>query len=116
MPATKDKMNQKEMNVVGHLTELRNRLIVTGLSFVVFFIISFVNIQRIYNFFKSDIPFELHITSPGEIVWVYITISAVAALIGTLPILSIQLWLFIQPGLTKTERKASLSYIPESTT
>lgn len=31
----------KEMNLVGHLAELRNRLIVTGVFFVLFFIIGF---------------------------------------------------------------------------
>lgn len=112
MPETNDQYSEKEMNVVGHLTELRNRLMVTGLIFIVLFIVSFINIKRIYLFFRSDIPFDLHITSPGEIVWIYITIAAVVAFVGTLPVLSMQLWLFIQPGLTKTERKASLSYIP----
>ncbi len=112
MPKSNRELNEKEMNVVGHLTELRNRLMVTGLIFIVLFIVSFINIRKIYLFFRNDIPFELHITSPGEIVWIYITIAAVVALVGTLPILSIQLWLFIQPGLTKRERKASLSYIP----
>lgn len=112
MPSLKDGITEKEMNVVGHLTELRKRLMVTGLVFVVLFIISFMNIQRIYIFFRNDIPFDLHITSPGEIVWIYITIAAVVGFVGTLPVLSMQLWLFIQPGLTKSERKASLSYIP----
>lgn len=112
MPASKQEFNEKEMNVVGHLTELRNRLMITGLCFIVFFIISFINIKKIYMFFRNDIPFDLHITSPGEIVWIYITIAAVVALVGTLPILSLQLWLFIKPGLTRSERKASLSYIP----
>lgn len=108
MPAA----NDREMNVVGHLTELRNRLMITGLIFIILFIISFINVKKIYLLFSNDIPFELHITSPGEIVWIYIAIAAVLAFVGTLPVLSIQLWLFIQPGLTKNERKASLSYIP----
>src|SRR5699024_3564112 len=34
------------------------------------------------------------------------------ALILTLPVLSLQLWLFIRPGLTKSERRASLAYVP----
>src|SRR5699024_6671014 len=34
------------------------------------------------------------------------------AIICTIPVLSLQLWLFIKPGLTKTERRVSLSYIP----
>src|SRR5699024_5687066 len=33
-------------------------------------------------------------------------------IIVTLPILCLQLWLFVKPGLTSSERKASLSYIP----
>lgn len=102
----------KEMNLVGHLAELRNRLIVTGVFFVLFFIIGFVFIKEIYGFFESDIDFKLTVTSPGDIIWIYITMAAIIGLIGTLPVLSLQLWLFIKPALSKTERRISLSYVP----
>lgn len=102
----------KAMNIVGHLSELRNRLIVTGIFFIIFFIIGFIFIQDIYAFFEKDIDFKLTVTSPGDIIWIYFTFSGLIAIIGTLPVLSIQLWLFIKPGLTSSERKASLSYIP----
>ncbi|HZW68762.1 MAG TPA: twin-arginine translocase subunit TatC [Pseudogracilibacillus sp.] len=100
------------MNVVDHLSELRNRIIVTGVFFVAFFILGFVFVTDIFEFFKKDIPFDLNITSPGEIIWIYITIASIVAIVCTLPILCLQLWLFIKPGLTDKERKASLSYIP----
>lgn len=103
---------EKEMNIVGHLSELRNRLIVTGIFFIVFFIIGFIFIKDIYNFFENDIDFKLTVTSPGDIIWIYFTIAGLIAIVATLPILSLQIWLFIKPGLTKTERRASLSYIP----
>src|SRR5699024_8165546 len=64
------------------------------------------------GFFESDFDFQLTVTSPGDIIWVYFTISGIVALVCTLPVLSLQLWLFIRPGLTKAERKISLSYIP----
>lgn len=104
--------NEKEMNVVGHLSELRNRLIVTALFFIIFFIVGFIFVKDIYYFFESDISFQLNITSPADTIWIYFTIAGLVAIVGTLPILSIQLWLFIKPALTPGERKSSLPYIP----
>lgn len=103
---------ERDMNIVGHLSELRNRLIVTGLAFIVFFIVGFIFIRDIYSFFEQDIDFKLTVTSPGDIIWIYLILSGLIAIIATLPILSLQIWLFIKPGLTKPERRASLSYIP----
>jgi len=103
---------EKEMHVTGHISELRNRLIITAILFVLLFIIGFVFVKDIYGFFVNDLEFELNVTSPGDIIWVYFTMAGLIAIVGTLPILSLQIWLFIKPGLTPTERKASLSYIP----
>jgi len=103
---------EKEMNIVGHLSELRNRLLVTGIFFIGFFILGFIFIKDIYYFFENDIDFKLTVTSPGDIIWIYFTIAGLIAIIATLPVLSLQIWLFIKPGLTKPERRASLSYIP----
>lgn len=104
--------NDKQMNIVDHLSELRRRLIVTAIFFLLFFIIGFIFVKDIYYFFESGIDFKLTITSPGEIIWIYLMIASIIAFIGTLPVLSLQLWLFIKPGLTKQERRVSLSYIP----
>jgi len=106
----KDK--QKDMDVVGHLSELRNRIIVTLVFFVTFFIIGFINVQEIYAFFVNDINMDLTVISPGEIIWVYFSMAGIIAFAGTLPILSYQIWAFIKPGLTPYERKITLPYIP----
>lgn len=103
---------EKEMNLTGHLSELRNRLIVTVICFVVFFIVGFIYVEEIYYFFVNDVDFDLNITSPGDIIWVYLTMAGLVALVGTIPILCLQVWLFIKPGLTTNERRASLAYIP----
>ncbi|MGM8366724.1 twin-arginine translocase subunit TatC [Virgibacillus sp. W0181] len=103
---------EKEMDIVGHLSELRKRIIVTGVIFIAFFITAFIFIKDIYYFFQKDIDFVLKYTSPGDIVWIYFTIAGLVAIVGTLPILCLQLWLFIKPGLTSPEKKISLSYIP----
>src|SRR5699024_6878730 len=95
-----------------HLAELRNRLIVTGIWFAVFFVIGFIYIKDIYFFFEGDLDFKLTVTSPGDIIWIYFMIATIIAIIATLPMLALQIWLFIRPGLTKKERRASIGYVP----
>lgn len=102
----------KDMNFVNHLAELRKRLVITMVFFIVFFITSFIFVRRIYSFFESGIDFKLTITGPADTLWIYLIIASVIAIVATLPVLSLQIWLFVKPGLTKTERKVSLSYIP----
>src|SRR5699024_12488451 len=100
------------MDLVGHLTELRNRIIVTLIFFVVFFIIGFVYIKDIYGFFEADIDFKLTVTGIAEIIWIYIAIAGILAIVGTLPVLILQLWLFFNILLKKHERRKTLFYVP----
>jgi len=104
--------DEKEMNLVGHLSELRNRIIVTAIFFVIFFIVGFIFVKDIYWFFVNDIDLELTAISPTEIIWIYFSMAGLVAIVGTIPILAFQVWAFIKPALTPYERKASLSYIP----
>src|SRR5699024_12066419 len=58
------------------------------------------------------IYFQLTVTGIADIIWIYISIAGILAIVGTLPILSLQLLLFINPGLKKHERTTSLAYVP----
>lgn len=104
--------NDKEMNLTGHLSELRNRLIVTAIFFIVFFIAGFIYVKDIYSFFVKDLDFKLTVISPGEIIWIHFTMAGLVAIAVTIPLLAFQVWSFIKPGLTSNERKASIAYIP----
>ncbi|MEI3598146.1 MULTISPECIES: twin-arginine translocase subunit TatC [unclassified Oceanobacillus] len=104
--------SKKEMNVVEHLSELRNRLIVTAIFFVIFFVVGFANVKKVYTFFINDTGIELTVISPGEIIWIYFTLAGLIAIIGTIPILAYQVWAFISPGLTSKEKRVSVAYIP----
>src|SRR5699024_8479431 len=95
-----------------HLSELRNRLLVIMIVFVVFFALGFVNLKEIYTFLIKGIDIQLTVMSPGEIIWIYLYISGVIGFIGTIPILAYQLWAYISPGLTSKEKRVSLIYIP----
>ncbi|MBM7569886.1 twin-arginine translocase subunit TatC [Aquibacillus albus] len=103
---------QNEMNYLDHFSELRKRLIWTAIVFLIFFVTGFMFVKDIYAFFVKDLEFTLNVISPGEILWIYFTMAFVVGSIGTLPFLCIQIWLFVSPGLTKSERKVSLFYIP----
>ncbi|ARI79183.1 twin-arginine translocase subunit TatC [Halobacillus mangrovi] len=100
------------MNFTDHLSELRKRIIWTLVFFVAFFVVGFLNVRTIQDFFVEELPFELNMTSPGEIIWIFFTIASIVAIAGTLPVLCLQVWLFIKPALTPKERKVSLAYIP----
>lgn len=106
------KKQEKAMDVTGHLSELRNRLMVTAVVFVIFFIVGFIYRKEIYSFFERDIHIKLNIMSPLETVWIFFSIAGLVAIVATIPLLTLQLWLFIKPGLKKKERRATLSYIP----
>src|SRR5699024_12289549 len=105
------KKQSKAMDFTGHLSELRNRLMVTAVVFVIFFIVGFVYRKDIYAFFQKDIHIKLNIMSPLETVWIFFSIAGLVAIVATIPLLTLQIWLFIKPGLKQRERRATLAYI-----
>jgi len=105
-------MEDKELNVIDHLDELRTRLIITLAAFIIFFIVGFIYVEEIYNWFVRNLDVKLIVLGPSDILWVYFMLAAVIALAGTIPVLATQIWLFIKPALKPFERKISLSYIP----
>jgi sec-independent protein translocase protein TatC len=105
-------MVEKEQNVVDHLEELRKRLIISVGAFLVFFVVGFVYVKEIYQWFVRDLDAKLIVLGPSDIIWVYFMIASVIAIAGTIPVLALQIWLFVKPALEPHERKISLSYIP----
>lgn len=105
-------MNDQEMSVVEHLGELRKRLIITALSFVVFLIVGFSYTKEIYHFIVKDLDMKLTVLGPSDILWIYFVIAAVFSIVCTIPIAALQLWLFVKPALLPNEQKMTLLYIP----
>ncbi|WP_028401244.1 twin-arginine translocase subunit TatC [Ectobacillus panaciterrae] len=105
-------MNKREMGILEHLEELRKRLFITLGCFFIFLILGFVYVGDIYKFLIKDLPFKLTVLGPSDILWIYFSLSGIAALAFTIPIACLQCWLFVRPGLHAHERKAALAYIP----
>ncbi|MFE8695807.1 twin-arginine translocase subunit TatC [Cytobacillus sp. FJAT-53684] len=105
-------MGDKELNLIDHLDELRKRLIISVGAFLVFFVVGFIYVEDIYKWFVRDLDVKLIVLGPSDIIWVYFMIASVIAIAGTIPVLAIQIWLFVKPALKPIERRISLSYIP----
>jgi sec-independent protein translocase protein TatC len=105
-------MDDKELNLVDHLEELRKRIIISALAFIVFFIVGFIYVGDIYKWFVRDLEVKLMVLGPSDIIWIYFMLATIVAVAGTIPVLALQIWLFVKPALRPFERRITLSYIP----
>jgi sec-independent protein translocase protein TatC len=105
-------MDLTEKNVIEHLGELRKRIMITLISFLISLLISFIFVKDIHNFLVKDLNDKLAILGPGDILWVYMAIAGVCAITLTIPIAAFQVWLFVKPGLKKEEQRVTLAFIP----
>lgn len=105
-------MEDKELNLIEHLDELRKRLIITVAALIVFFIVGFMYVEEVYEWLVRDLDVKLIVLGPSDIVWVYIMLASVIAVACTIPVIATQIWLFVKPALRKNEIKVTLAYIP----
>ncbi|WP_223588813.1 twin-arginine translocase subunit TatC [Neobacillus bataviensis] len=105
-------MKTHDMDLIGHFEELRKRLIFVLGTFILLFIVSFIYAQDLYHWLVKDLEVKLAILGPSDILWVYMILSSVAAIAGTIPMAAYQTWLFVRPALKEKERKITLAYIP----
>lgn len=103
-------MEDKELNLVDHLEELRKRIIISALAFIVFFIVGFIYVDDIYKWFVGST--KLLVLGPSDIMWIYFMLAGVVAVAGTIPVLALQIWLFVRPALRPNERKITVTYVP----
>ena len=110
-------MNPKELTVIEHINELRSRLFVTAVFFVIALIGSFFLTEPLIKFIQiSDeaSQFTLNAFNPTDPLAVFLKVMFVIAFVFCSPVLLYQIWSFITPGLHETERRATLKYIPYS--
>lgn len=106
------KVTEKNLNIVDHLDELRKRIIIVGVAFVIFLVIGFMYVNDIYTFFMGNLHQKLLVLGPSDVIRIYFQLAAVVAFAGTIPVAAWQIWLFVKPGLHPNERKVALAYIP----
>lgn len=105
-------MKNNELQIMDHLDELRKRLMITAVAFILFLVLGLIYAKNIYNFFMGDLGYKLMVLGPSDIIWIFFHLATIIAVAGTIPVLAWQIWLFVKPALKPFERKAALSYIP----
>jgi sec-independent protein translocase protein TatC len=104
------------MTLVQHLEELRRVLLISAIAWAVATILAFVFHGAIFDFLLRPLTTVLgktnnHITSsavftsPTEGLTIPVKISAIAGLVGALPVILWQVWTFVAPGLRPVEKK-----------
>ncbi len=101
--------SEATMSLSGHLKELRNRIIVTLIAFVIVFCLCLSKAQDLVSFF-TDIGdrygYQFVYISPQELLMEYFTVSMIISLVFCIPVIAWQIWRFVQPGLKKNENTA----------
>jgi len=100
-----------------HLTELRKRLIVITVWFVLMLCAGLYASPHILLMFKEQpaaAMVQWNVFSFTDGLFVYMKCALLFAILFTLPVLFYNLWAFVKPGLTEKEAKGTLAYVPAS--
>ena len=109
----------KEMSLIDHLTELRKRLLWSFIYIIIIFVICFYFASDLFYFLAKPLVNLLQIdkgqgfiyTALQEAFFTELKIAFFFALFFAFPLIAIQIWKFIAPGLYKHEKNAFLPFL-----
>lgn len=108
----------KVMSLFDHLSELRQRLVVSIIAVLVFFVVALLFSSEILTFLKQPLTLALpgeknvlHFTGPLDVFLMSIKVSILTAIVFACPVWLYQFWRFIEPALYESERKYILPFV-----
>lgn len=102
-----------EMSFIGHLEELRRRLIICLLTVGISSAVSYFYAQELVHFITAPAG-KLYYMNPAEAFFTYLKVSFFAGFLVSLPVILYQIWSFIVPALTVNERTVVNLLVPVS--
>ena len=111
--------NLEEMSLIDHLTELRKRLLWSFLYILIVFVICFYFAEKLFSFLAFPLVNLLDTengqgfiyTALQEAFFTELKIAFFFALFFSFPLIAIQIWKFIAPGLYTKEKRAFLPFL-----
>ena len=115
----KTKKSEQNMTLLDHLIELRNRLLISFCAFIFLFFLCFIKFTTnnqnladiVYNFLQAPLASQISenggrmiYTALHEGFFTQVKVAFFISMTIAFPILLIQLWKFIAPGLYKNEK------------
>lgn len=99
------------MTIIEHLEELRMRLLIALGAFAVATALSFLFVDRLLAFLIRPVG-QLIFLGVTDAFFIRFKVAAMAGVFLSLPVLFYQIWRFVGIGLTRTERRYTLSLLP----
>ncbi len=119
-PYQEDPIHDEPMPLLEHLLELRRRLLWSGAAFIVCFALCYHYAGDIYLFLarplgeimrqRGEQPHLIY-TALYEAFFTYIRVALFGAAFLSFPIVAIQAWMFIAPGLYRSEKRVFAPFL-----
>ncbi len=115
-----DTIDDKPMPLLDHLIELRTRLLWSIGAFFIAFFICYHFSGQIYSFLAEPLAHILEqrgqnrrliFTALTEAFFTYLKVAFFGAAFVSFPVVATQLWMFIAPGLYRSEKRALLPFL-----
>ena len=111
--------NLEEMSLIDHITELRKRLIWSFVYILIIFIVCFYFANQLFSFLAYPLINLLDTengqgfiyTALQEAFFTELKIAFFFSLFFSFPLVAMQIWKFIAPGLYKNEKSAFLPFL-----
>lgn len=112
-------IDDREMPLLEHLLELRNRLVYSCIAIVAGFLICYAFSSHIFEFlveplahiYEGQTGRRMIYTGLTEAFFTYVRVAFFAGAFITFPFVASQVWLFIAPGLYRREKQALLPFL-----
>jgi sec-independent protein translocase protein TatC len=112
-------LDDRQMPLLDHLVELRNRLMYACGAIFLGFLICYFFAEHIYAFlvqpladaYQGQTGRRMIYTGLTEAFFTYLKVAFWAGAFLTFPFVAIQLWMFIAPGLYRDEKRAFLPFL-----
>jgi sec-independent protein translocase protein TatC len=116
---TQEDIEATKAPLIEHLIELRRRLIWSLLAIFVAFLVCFWFAKPIYNLLLfpyrlaagTDAPIEMIYTAPQEFFFTQVKLALFGAIFIAFPVIASQIYMFVAPGLYRSERQAFLPFL-----
>jgi len=114
-------MSDDRMPLTSHLEELRRKLIIAGVSWLVAFLACYTFAEPLFDVIASPVRSALPegtslvFITATEPFFTYLKIGALAGLLVSMPVIFWQIWSFVAPGLYQHEKRYIVPFVLAST-
>jgi sec-independent protein translocase protein TatC len=114
-------MSDDRMPLTSHLEELRRKLIIAGVSWLVAFLACYSFAEPLFDLIATPVRAALPkgtslvFITATEPFFTYLKIGALAGLLVSMPVIFWQIWSFVAPGLYQHEKRYIVPFVLAST-